>query len=89
LPAGHIPENMSVVGFGDFSAGTQISPQLTTIKVQGLEMGATALRLLLERIEMANRLVPARRVLIASTFIERRSSGPAPQRGKSLNETTR
>ncbi|MDY6963157.1 LacI family DNA-binding transcriptional regulator [Pseudorhizobium marinum] len=84
-----IPEDMSVVGFGDFSAATQISPQLTTIKVQGLEMGATALRLLLERIEMASHPVPARRVLIASTFIERRSSGPAPKRGKSLVETTR
>jgi len=82
-----IPEDMSVVGFGDFSAATQISPQLTTIKVQGVEMGATALRLLLERIETASRPVPARRVLIASTFIERRSSGPAPKHGKLLDGT--
>ena len=37
-----IPEDMSVVGFGDFSAATQISPQLTIIKVQGLEMGVAA-----------------------------------------------
>ncbi|PLU81986.1 LacI family transcriptional regulator [Sinorhizobium medicae] len=80
-----IPEDMSVVGFGDFSAATQISPQLTTIKVQGLEMGATALRLLLERIETQGNTVPARRILIASTFVERRSSGPAPKHGKSLD----
>ncbi|MDX0952824.1 LacI family DNA-binding transcriptional regulator [Sinorhizobium medicae] len=84
-----IPEDMSVVGFGDFSAATQISPQLTTIKVQGLEMGATALRLLLERIETQGDTVPARRILIASTFVERRSSGPAPKHGKSLDQTTR
>jgi LacI family transcriptional regulator len=34
-----IPEYMSVVGIGDFSAATQISPQLTTIKVQGWKWG--------------------------------------------------
>ncbi|MES5047280.1 LacI family DNA-binding transcriptional regulator [Rhizobium nepotum] len=81
-----IPEDISVVGFGDFSAATQISPQLTTIRVQGLEMGATAMRLLLERIETHGLSAPARRVLIASTFVERRSSGPAPKRGKSLKD---
>jgi LacI family transcriptional regulator len=84
-----IPEDMSVVGFGDFSAATQISPQLTTIKVQGLEMGATALRLLLERIETRGQSIPARRVLIASTFIERRSSGPVPKRAKLLGHNRR
>jgi LacI family transcriptional regulator len=83
-----IPQDMSVVGFGDFSAATQISPQLTTIKVQGLEMGAAALRLVLERIEGRGLPAPARRVLIASTFIERRSSGPAPKRARRLDEKT-
>lgn len=33
-----IHEDMSVVGFGDFSASTQISPHLTTIKVQGVQV---------------------------------------------------
>jgi len=75
---------MSVVGFGDFSAATQISPHLTTIKVQGAEMGATAMRLLLERIETQGQPVLARRILIASTFIERRSSGVAPRHSKWL-----
>ena len=32
-----IPEDASVVGFGDYSAAIQISPQLTTVKVHGLE----------------------------------------------------
>jgi LacI family transcriptional regulator len=72
-----IPEDVSVVGFGDFASATQISPPLTTVRVQGADMGAAALRLLAERIETppASRL-PARRVLIASTFVERSSSGP-------------
>jgi LacI family transcriptional regulator len=83
-----IPEDMSVVGFGDFSAATQISPHLTTIKVQGVEMGATAMRLLLERIETRGEPVHARRILIASTFVERRSSGAAPKRAKLLDHTS-
>lgn len=82
-----IPDDISVVGFGDFSAATQISPPLTTIKVQGLEMGATAMRLLLERIETRSQPVIARRILIASTFVERRSSGVAPKRSKRLANT--
>lgn len=84
-----IPEDMSVVGFGDFSASTQISPHLTTIKVQGVEMGATAMRLLLERIETRGQSVLARRILIASTFVERRSSGVAPKHSKWLADTQR
>lgn len=79
-----IPEDISVIGFGDFSAATQISPHLTTIKVQGAEMGATAMRLLLERIKTRGQPVLARRILIASTFVERRSSGVAPRHPKWL-----
>lgn len=74
-----IPEDVSVVGFSDFPVATQISPQLTTIRVHGAEIGAAALRLLLDRIE--GRLLPgspARRVQIVETLVERGSTGPAP-----------
>ena len=72
-----IPEQLSVVGYGDFSAATQITPQLTTIHVEGTEMGAVALRLLLERIDAGiSATTPARRIQIASRIIERRSAGP-------------
>jgi len=72
-----IPDDVSVVGFGDFSPATQISPPLTTVKMEGQEGGAVGLRLLLERIENP-RLpgMPARRVMIASRIVERRSAGP-------------
>ena len=74
-----IPEDASVVGFGDFSAATQISPALTTVRVEGVEFGAVAVRLLVERIETRGESNhPARRVLIASRLIERRSCGPCP-----------
>lgn len=82
LGLGHrIPEDVSVVGFGDFSAAIQISPQLTTVRVDGGEMGAAALRLLLERIAGRRADAPSQRVLIASRIIERRSAGPRRLRG--------
>ncbi|KGM35241.1 LacI family DNA-binding transcriptional regulator [Inquilinus limosus] len=71
-----IPENASVVGFGDYSAATQISPQLTTVKVFGQQMGAACVRLLDDRI---NGRIPADipvRVQITSRIIERASCGP-------------
>ena len=37
-----IPEDVSVVGFGDFSSAKQISPELTTVRLPGQEMGAHA-----------------------------------------------
>ena len=72
-----IPDEISVVGFGDFSPATQISPQLTTVRVEGQEIGVVGLQLLLERIRSPKLPDgPARRVQIASRIIERRSAGP-------------
>jgi LacI family transcriptional regulator len=71
-----IPEDATVVGFGDFSTATQISPQLTTIKVQGQQMGAACVRVLDDRInERIPRDLPLR-VLIANRLISRASAGP-------------
>ncbi|WP_454850859.1 LacI family DNA-binding transcriptional regulator [Rhizobium binxianense] len=72
-----IPDDVSVIGFGDFSPAQQISPPLTTVRMEGQECGAVGLRLLLERIENP-RLpgMPARRINVASRIIERRSAGP-------------
>ena len=54
-----IPEDATVIGFGDFSAATQISPQLTTVKVQGQQIGAGCVRILDDRInERVPRDVP-------------------------------
>lgn len=72
----YIPEDVSVVGFGDYSAATQISPQLTTVKVYGQQMGAASVRLLDDRI---NGRIPSDipiRVQITSRIIERASCGP-------------
>lgn len=77
LAAGYrIPDDVSVVGFGDYAAATQISPQLTTVKVNGVEIGAVALRLLIDRIAMGDTPRPAQRIQVASTIIHRKSAGP-------------
>lgn len=74
-----IPEDASVVGFGDFSAALQISPQLTTVRTYGAQMGAACVRVLDDRIH--GRLSPDHpiRTMITARIIERDSSGPAPK----------
>jgi len=69
-----VPDDISVVGYGDYAAAVQTTPQLTTIRVPGEEMGATAFEMLREGIERRSdpRRSP-RRLLIAPTIIERQS----------------
>ena len=71
-----IPEDVSVIGFGDYSAATQISPQLTTVRVHGRQIGSGLVRLLDDKI--TGRIPPdfALRVMVASDLIVRESTGP-------------
>jgi LacI family transcriptional regulator len=73
-----VPDDVSVVGYGNYSVATQIAPALTTVKTNGQESGAVALRLLNERIQSSagTHQAPARRVQIVATIIERRSTAP-------------
>jgi len=69
-----VPDDISVVGYGDYADATQTTPQLTTIRVLGEEMGAAALQMLLERIERRND--PSRgyrRLTICPRIVERQS----------------
>ena len=72
-----IPEDASVVGFGDFSAALQILPRLTTVKVLGVEIGAMAVQLLHSRIAVPGFPSTPLRVLIPARIVERQSVGPA------------
>ncbi|NTZ93098.1 hypothetical protein FCH38_20770 [Agrobacterium tumefaciens] len=73
-----MPDDVSVVGFGDYSAATQISPRLTTVRVFGREAGAAALALLSERIDRPrNQDQPPRSIRIVSRLIERKSTAQA------------
>jgi LacI family transcriptional regulator len=76
-----VPEDFSVVGFGDFSAAMQITPHLTTVRLPGRDMGIAAVRMLLERMRAPERtLASAQRLYVVPRIIERGSSGPARPR---------
>ena len=69
-----VPDDISVVGYGDYAAATQTTPQLTTIRVPGEEMGAAALEMLIERIERRTSAPrPWRRLNLCPEIIERQS----------------
>jgi len=73
-----IPQDATIIGFGDFSAATQITPNLTTVKTQGHEIGAGLARILDDRLK--GRIDPgiSLRIMVTGPIIERQSSGPAP-----------
>jgi DNA-binding LacI/PurR family transcriptional regulator len=72
-----VPEDISVVGFSDISAARLCDPPLSTVKSPWDEMGRTAVRQI-----MCNRgeeFDPSpQSFLLASGFVARQSSGPAP-----------
>lgn len=78
-----IPKDVSVMGFGDFSAAKQVSPQLTTVQVNGEEEGAVGVKLLCDRISGRDWAFPVRlrvinRLVIRDTVGPR--SGAPPRR---------
>ncbi|MBB4122464.1 substrate-binding domain-containing protein [Martelella radicis] len=73
-----IPRDASVVGFGDYSAAQQILPQLTTVKVPGVDIGRMATRVLHQRITNQDFPDCPLRLHVPCRIIERQSTGPAP-----------
>jgi LacI family transcriptional regulator len=72
-----VPEDVALVGFDDLPAHLITFPFLTVSAQPAYEMGATAARILFDRI--AHPEVPVRHVVLPTTLVERRSSGlPIP-----------
>lgn len=58
-----VPRQLALVGFGDYEIASHINPSLTSLHVDGFEIGAACARLLLERIEnpaSPNTVIPVR-----------------------------
>ena len=73
-----IPADKTVVGFGDFSSASQITPALTTVRLPGRDIGIAAVRLLLDRMRSDDQsIASAQRVYVVPRLIERESSGRA------------
>lgn len=68
-----VPEDVSVIGYGDFAAATQISPMLTTLRLPGGDMGIAAFRLLLDRMDRGKRQLPPQRLMLVPELVERDS----------------
>ncbi|MFC3706106.1 LacI family DNA-binding transcriptional regulator [Devosia honganensis] len=77
-----VPEDVSVIGHADYGIATQISPQLTTVRMPHREMGVAAVRILLGRAAMSPEFegLPPQRVSLVPRLVERQSSGPASTR---------
>lgn len=67
-----VPEDVSVIGFDNLPQSERLTPPLTTIEVGKHTMGATAMRLLTERIRGGEGM-PTRKVVIGSELIKRSS----------------
>jgi LacI family transcriptional regulator len=69
-----VPEQLSVTGFDDIPPATLVTPQLTTIRQPLVEIGKTAMQMLLQIIE--DEEVQSR--VVAPQLIVRESTGPRP-----------
>jgi LacI family transcriptional regulator len=79
----NVPEQVSVIGFDDAVACAWIRPHLTTVKIELEQVGAHAVRLLLEQTaEVGGRRQrqEANVVTLPVKLVVRESTGPAPQR---------
>ena len=69
-----VPDDIAVVGFGDYPFAGYLTPPLTTVRLPAAEVGRTAVDLLLNRLKSAGS-EPVHR-LVPPTLIERASSRP-------------
>jgi DNA-binding LacI/PurR family transcriptional regulator len=69
-----IPNDISVVGFDDLSTAGLLVPPLSVVSQPTYELGAQAVRLLLERVEQPDR--PAKHIVLPVSLRLRDSTGP-------------
>lgn len=67
-----IPDDISVVGFDDIEADLMLEPPLTTIRVPKVELGAEALRLIVNNLK--NKKTVVKKILIPVDLIVRNST---------------
>lgn len=68
------PEDLSVVGFDNLEWGEHTAPALTTVHQSGYQIGATACRVLLDRI--ADQSKPPAKLVLATELKVRNSTAP-------------
>ncbi len=73
----HIPDDISIVGFDDVPQSSFVYPRLTTVRQPLEQMGQTAVKILLERIE--DKSLPPQQVALATQLVIRDSCGPTKE----------
>ena len=73
-----VPDDISIVGFSDISAASLIDPPLSTVQSPWKGMGEMAVRQLVANFNTQN-AAPTTSQTVASSFVVRRSTGPAPR----------
>jgi DNA-binding LacI/PurR family transcriptional regulator len=73
------PDDLSIVGFDNLDFAEFTDPALTTVHQPGYQLGATAARLLLERIDGSKQRV--KRVVLSTELKVRHSAAPPRERG--------
>lgn len=68
-----IPEDISVAGFGDIDMAAYLNPSLTTLRIPLFEMGAIAMRNLLNALSSQDGNLSIRRQVVEVQLVERRS----------------
>lgn len=75
-----IPQDASIVGYGDSAVVRELRPRLSTIRVFGTEQGRAALNLLDRRIKHPGECPFPMRVAVPGKLVIRDSCGPVPER---------
>ncbi|HEY3109370.1 MAG TPA: substrate-binding domain-containing protein, partial [Chloroflexota bacterium] len=75
-----VPEDLAIVGFDDFEWAVVLRPRLSAVAQPTYQIGETAARMLLERIE-GSAVGPPRRVVLPPRLIVRESCGAGGQPG--------
>jgi LacI family transcriptional regulator len=74
-----MPEDLSVIAYDDLPLADYLDPPLTTIAMPLLELGAAAVTAVLD--QLGGQVPRDIRLDSVPAVIERRSTGPAPERG--------
>ncbi|MGW4102662.1 LacI family DNA-binding transcriptional regulator [Streptomyces sp. NPDC004976] len=77
-----IPEDVSVIGFDDLPEAQYVTPGLTTVRQPSTELGAAAVKLLIELARSEDGGIrPPARMELATELVVRASTGPVPAAG--------
>nr|WP_288498572.1 LacI family DNA-binding transcriptional regulator [uncultured Pseudomonas sp.] len=69
-----VPDDMAVMGFGDLNIAAHLQPSLSTVRINGAEIGQQAARALLQRLEHPDEKPMKVRIDTGFSIVERQSA---------------